>query len=372
VFGRVVNRRVSKVGVAIGAFASGLLVVWLLIWACYGFRFTPSNDPGARIDFPALVTMSARHDLISRDPSLRYLGDRTMNGLVEQWREPVYVRGLVWADGMKVLPEQFLGGLLDVYGWTRGRKAFLMGKKSLTGWWYYFPVTMAVKTPLAILVGCVAFLIWCFRSKKGGSAYSAWTMLALTVFPGMYLALAMASNVNVGLRHVLAVYPFIYISLGVFASRVWKSGEAVARLAIVILLAGLATETAFGYPDYISFFNLAVGGQRGGAALFRDTNIDWGQDLPALADWQKRHPDRQLYLLYWGSADPRYYGIHYVNLPQSMAPEDEARTSGLKPAYAISVSAMNEPETIRKVEERLGLVGKGEAELLHGSIYIFK
>lgn len=74
-------------------------------------------------------------------------------------------------------------------------------------------------------------------------------------------------------------------------------------------------ETLAGYPDYLAFFNLPSGGSRGGLSLLGDSNLDWGQDLPALADWQRQHPEPTLYLSYSGTADPAAYGIRYINLP---------------------------------------------------------
>src|ERR1700728_4879287 len=96
----------------------------------------------------------------------------------------------------------------------------------------------------------------------------------------------------------------------------WRAGQ----LAI-----GLITETAHAYPNYIPFFNIFCGGPRGGIRLLSESNIDWGQDLPRLAKWQSEHRDRPIYLLYWGSGDPQYYGISYVNLPESTAPPDLAK-----------------------------------------------
>ena len=56
--------------------------------------------------------------------------------------------------------------------------------------------------------------------------------------------------------------------------------------------------------------------------MLSDSNIDWGQDLKLLANWQKKHPDTPMYLWYFGTADPHYYGMHYINMPGSTAPAD--------------------------------------------------
>jgi hypothetical protein len=76
------------------------------------------------------------------------------------------------------------------------------------------------------------------------------------------------------------------------------------------LAIGLLAETAIAYPDFIAFFNQICGGPTGGIKLLGDSNLDWGQDLPLLAAWQRDNPAFKLYLSYFGSADPKYYGIH--------------------------------------------------------------
>src|SRR5262249_51970920 len=71
--------------------------------------------------------------------------------------------------------------------------------------------------------------------------------------------------------------------------------------------AGLVTETLAATPNFIAFFNLACGGPRGGIKLVGDSNLDWGQDLTLLRDWQRKHPDVKLHVIYFGGAAPPYY-----------------------------------------------------------------
>ena len=153
------------------------------------------------------------------------------------------------------------------------------------------------------------------------------------------MIVAMRSHLDLGIRHVLPVYPFLFIFLGVVAADAWKRFGQPAAWIISILILGLALETYGAYPNYIPFFNVAAGGYRGGVRLLGDSNIDWGQDLPDLADWQVHHPDRQLWLCYFGTVDPLYYGIHYINLPGSDAPPDQFGPNGLPPVFAISATA---------------------------------
>ena len=182
----------------------------------------------------------------------------------------------------------------------------------------------------------------------------------------------MSSNVNVGIRHILPIYPFLFIFLGITAASCWNSAKRAGRLIVTLLTIALAAETAFAFPNYIPFFNLFAGGSRGGLRLLGESNIDWGQDLPALAAWQKRHPDRPLYLLYWGSADPRYYGIHFINLPQSTAPADQTTPSPGRPVYALSAVVLTNPfvrESMKPLFD--SLLQQQPIAILNGSIYIY-
>jgi hypothetical protein len=94
----------------------------------------------------------------------------------------------------------------------------------------------------------------------------------------------------------------------------WK--VAATACAAVVGVA-LAIESFAIAPDYLTFFNVAAGGQRGGLNRLGDSNLDWGQDLPALAEYMKqpRNKDAVLYLSYFGMADPQSYGLRYINMP---------------------------------------------------------
>jgi hypothetical protein len=96
------------------------------------------------------------------------------------------------------------------------------------------------------------------------------------------------------------------------AVRRWKRP---VRLLLPGLLLALAVEVLAATPDFLSFFNTAAGGAGNGIRLLGDSNLDWGQDLPLLAAWQKEHPEEPLAVGYFGMVDPRFYGIHASALP---------------------------------------------------------
>src|SRR5205823_1042556 len=140
------------------------------------------------------------------------------------------------------------------------------------------------------------------------------------------------------------------------------------------LAAALAVETATAFPNYIPFFNVACGGARGGIKLLGDSNLDWGQDLPLLADWQRRHPDRELFLCYFGSAEPEYYGIKYTPLPGSDAPRDltDAKFPNRPGVIAISATHLQGIYLDEPLRNAYSLLSKQTPlDVLGGTIYLF-
>ena len=200
---------------------------------------------------------------------------------------------------------------------------------------------MAVKTPLATLAALATSAVYWGLFRRPFPRL--WNSLALLLVPIVYLATAMTSDLNLGIRHVLPVYPFFFIILGVTAADGLRRFPGLSKAITSLFLLGLVLETYSIYPDFIPFFNIAAGGWKNGPRLLGDSNVDWGQELPAIAQWQRQHPQYQLFLDYFGSADPRYFQIHYVNLPGSTAPEDEAAADSRPPVYAISGNATHDP-----------------------------
>ena len=112
---------------------------------------------------------------------------------------------------------------------------------------------------------------------------------------------------NPGIRRVLAALPFLLCFAGLaFAAPRPRWVTVVAAL----LLAGSAVEAVRAWPHHLAYLNDAVGGSRAGPRITDESNVDWGQELPRLAAWQREHaPDEALRLLYFGSAEPAAYGV---------------------------------------------------------------
>jgi hypothetical protein len=194
-------------------------------------------------------------------------------------------------------------------------------------------------------------------------AENRWTLVVLIVPPLVYAAVAVASNLNIGIRHIFPIYPFVFVATGVGLSRLWKVPRW--RFPLCFLGAMLIAETASAFPDYLAFFNVACRSQR--LYLLSDSNLDWGQDLPLLAAWQKSHEDVPLYLDYFGSADPHDYGIRFVDVRHA-APAPPKGPGML----AVSATYLQLHEFNRAAFRKLGAKWRDPPEgNLGGTIYLY-
>jgi hypothetical protein len=336
----IAQSRPTRLVVAAGIASVSCATSYFFIWACYRFRYAPSVDFNQTFDFSELSRVAAKHAAFDAYHAF-VLSGAQLQQWYDQWRPGAVFRLVLWIGNHRLLPQTWVEGFLFTWGTAPGREAFLLGTTAMSGRWYYFPIVMAVKTPLATLAALTISAVYWIINRRSLPRF--WDCLTLLILPVIYLAVAMSSDLNLGIRHVLPVYPFLFIILGITAADALRRYRRPATVVICLFLLGLLVETYTAYPDFIPFFNIAAGGWKNGPRLLGDSNVDWGQDLPALAQWQREHPQYQLFLDYFGSTDPRYYRIHYVNLPGSTAPIDETAIDSRPPIYALSGNASHYP-----------------------------
>lgn len=317
-----------------------MLAAYVFIWGCYGFRWGPSPDPALRLRLEVASVPWAQARTIIAHGAMSVPQDEFLRSM-KSWRPDRFIRTMFWLDNHHVFPEAWLSGFIITAAHAEVRTGYLMGHVSLVGWWYYFPLAMLFKTPLATLVGSfitgIVGIWWMARGNAWVARYY-WPACVLGITPLLYMASAMHSHLNLGIRHVLPVYPFLFILMGVTAAWALRRWPRSTCGIIGVLVLGLALETFAAFPNYIPFFNVAAGGWRGGLELLSDSNIDWGQELIDLADWQAGHKDRPLYLAYFGSADPAHYGISYVkmDLDSMRALQSKSGLGRTRPFFAMS------------------------------------
>ncbi|HVE72653.1 MAG TPA: glycosyltransferase family 39 protein [Thermoanaerobaculia bacterium] len=185
------------------------------------------------------------------------------------------------------MPALFSGVAQMLLHNASGHEAYLLGEFSKTGWWYYFPIAIAVKTPIAFLLIALAspFLV---PRRNAIAPLLAALMIVVACLP---------VKINIGIRHVLPIYPLLAVTAGCALAMLWPKRRAIviAVLAIEIIVSARA------HPDYIPYFNVFAGKEP--QRILLDSNLDWGQDLLRLEAKTRELKIEALRLSYFGTAD---------------------------------------------------------------------
>ncbi len=260
---RFPGRRAARAILLQGAIFAGL--AFLTVWAGYGFEIGTMVPSG--------------HRYVSR---FDMGGPRSAPNL------------LLGAAGARRLPaHRYAQGLIELLAHNiTGHRAYLLGKLDQHGWWYYFPFAVAVKTTLPLLM-LASLGVWLWRS---GVVYPA---LAVAVVIGS----SMPASLNIGVRHMLAVYPFFAI-LGAGAL---ASGRRWLTAAALVLAAWHGWESVRAHPDYLAYFNQIARGRE--EKFLLDSNLDWGQDLARLGRFAREKRIDAMHLRYFGTSSPAKMGV---------------------------------------------------------------
>ena len=343
------------------------------IWAVYGFRFQPTPEAGVYLNMTELSQKVLKNEKTVQE----YHGSPAPKPGDIQLTLPA--RAALFANNHHLFPQAFLAGFLFTYSNAMVRLAYLCGHISPVGWWWYFPFAILVKTPIATLLATAVAAWLAIRALRQGRFAEPgrqWSALCLAIPVAVFLASAMASSLNIGLRHVLAIYPFAFVAIGCVAASVWRTAQRNAKITIIGLGLLLAIESLSVFPDYIPYFNVIAANAPGGKlALLGDSNLDWGQDLLLLVDWQKQHPDEKLYLCYFGYADPTYYGLKYISLPGGYYYDTHRQWVDPSTPSVVAISASNLQGIL--LEDELGKYyaqwrNRKPIAVLGGSIYLYE
>ncbi|MEK7576107.1 MAG: hypothetical protein AAB482_00250, partial [Patescibacteria group bacterium] len=322
-------------------FAIGGLVIWVVyLWHV--------------LDYPQARQLSDAHSLIDTF-KVRFFVD------LDYW--------LIEHRLTRPLGQYLLGVMMVTQRTAGGNSAYFMGEVSSNGWLYYFPTLYVLKESLGFLlllattIGLATRRIFHAR-EKSWRLVREWirnnfTLFASLFFIVFYWALSIANPLNIGIRHVLPTFPFIYflvareLSLWVnkpisfenktifgYLSAIYNAIIAPIPKVFFITLACLwiVLGTLINFPYYLSYFNELAGGTANGYRFATDSNYDWGQDLKRLGDYMRAHQDQKIYLDYFGDsgggARDYYMGTQY---------QEWGSWKGVPPSgslFAISVNSL--------------------------------
>ncbi len=177
-----------------------------------------------------------------------------------------------------------------------GHDAVLFGAYSRYGFKLFFPVMLLLKTPLGILALVAAgYLALLFR-------WSSWpppVKIAFLAAPAI-VASCMTSSINIGLRHILPVYPILALAGALALTTAPRRIPAAALRAVLglALFVGVV-ESATAVADPLPWFNLLAPEPLDRVTV--DSDLDWGQNLYRLSKYLKEEKIEKLALHYFGS-----------------------------------------------------------------------
>jgi hypothetical protein len=234
---------------------------------------------------------------------------------------------------------------------TDGHPAFLLGENRMHGWWYYFPVAFALKTPLpTLLFLAIALLSPLFLRPRRfpNMAQGLRTWGPIVLFPLMYGISTLFSPLNIGYRHLLPVLPFLFVLVGRALCTIHHTSRFtlhVSRFTYSALLAWLALGTLRIAPHYLAYFNELAGGPDNGWRYLADSNTDWGQGYKDLARFQQERGVGKVYLsAFLPTYDPAIYGVVYEPLTPMWGNTPAVFPSRLNPPpgdYVISATTLD-------------------------------
>lgn len=305
----------------------------LLTWTVYGFEVKRFASDG-RIS--SALAKARRHvaaaDITVEPPltkALITLGNPdTVVGRILQRAAPAPVPAY-----------SYFSGLIDTSNHNYwGHSAFLLGQVRELGWWYYFPVAMAVKMPLiveAVLLFTAGWGIFAWWRRKPRSWRLPASFLYLGFPPLAFLTWSLTSHINIGVRHTLPVMVFFPLWAAMLLKQAWFTPRRAMATSLGIVIVLLAT-SLMAWPHTLAYFNAAAGGTSQGHTILQDSNLDWNQDT-----WRLLNYVQTEHLGSYGLAIPGgRTELFFKNA--SEVPTDDQVANSLAPSgtYLISAAAL--------------------------------
>jgi hypothetical protein len=284
-----------------------------------------------------LVLLEAAARLPDRKPYLRTVLRRVPLAVVSTYAclVAIYLGDFMLTSFL----EGAVSNILHARGGHYSAPAWLLGRTSADGFWYYFPVAFLIKTPAAlhilVLVALAGF--WTTRRQAGSLLQSP--LRGAVVAAAIFGCLLLIARLNIGFRHALPVLPFAFVVAAAGIARVWRMHGTAARAAIAGLLVVQAASVLSWYPHFIPYTSEYFAGRDRGHTRITDSSHDWGQGLPLLRRFMEDENVSAVYFSYFGSAVPEAYGIRYVPLRSFF--ELPATAAAAEAPRFVAISATN-------------------------------
>lgn len=250
---------ISTVGIVIS--------ILFLLTAAYGFNFATIYE----VDYnnPGKIEATMDH--------LRTI-ERIVPFIKLEFLESIY------KDVELPFPQYFKGFYDNVVKHNfHGHRTYLLGQPSNGGNPLYFPIAFLAKETVPFIIISVFTAMYmgvlAYRNREYIIRKRP-ALLPLITIPVVLTLLSLSSSINIGIRHLLPVYPFLTLaSAFVIVSLYEKFNHPNWYKYIVgILIASHIFLSVAHYPIYIAYFNQVVGQEKYNYLYLQDSNFDWRQE----------------------------------------------------------------------------------------------
>jgi len=321
---RVVNAWHGKALALAALFAVMAVLAYATVWAGYRFRWAAHADGSTKL---------VHFDYYAPPPP-----------------SPVYA----FLYNNRLLPQAYLEGSQYI-SVMMTRRSFLDGQRNWSPsdpehpsyWPHYFVMTTLYKTPVPMLIFFVLTVACAYWWSRKTWRHEIPLIAGMVI----YFGVASFASMNIGHRHILPVIPLAFIFVSKIATRL-RMRQRLDTGITAGIFAALLIWYAYGalsiYPNYLAYFNEIAGGPANGAEHLTDSNLDWGQDLILLKRYMDEHGIKEIHLVYFGNADPRYYGIKckFLTPPfwsdealDTIPPDGFSWVKGVKRGEYVAISA---------------------------------
>ena len=256
------------------------------VWAIYRFRFT------AR---PANLTL-----------------DPATNEYLQQLSSPLTRSVLLWVANHHLLPEAYLYGLADTKISAASLPSYLFGHLTHQASRWYYPASLLIKSTLPFLILLIVTIV-ALSARRWKIQREA---IVLVVPPVVLFVIASTSDIGIGFRHLLPIFPLLYILIAGCAAHLVNRHRKLAY-GLALLLLWQIGSSELSRPGLIAYANEAWGGPSKTHLYLTDSNTDWGQLLRYVKAYLDQHPNEPCYFAYFeqGPVDFHDYGIRCQVLP---------------------------------------------------------
>ena len=293
--------RIRQAARLFGACAAIAAVSVAVLWSFYGFRYA-ARPVGLQLIPPLPVYAGAL--------------------------KPFEQRVILLIARLHLLPESYLMGLVDIRVFAKNFNTFLLGRWYSHGIVWYFPAVITIKSTLGLLaaVALAGFALVTgkldAKFKRGTQAELARgrALLYLLLAAGVFLAIAIQNGLNIGVRHILPVYAIAVILAGAGLAALAVRSRAWMWVCVLLLAAHVASSLSV-FPNPIAYANEAWGGAQNTHLYLSDSNVDWGEELFQVKEWEDRHPGEECWFAssVGGVVPPLdLYGVRCHQLPNAM------------------------------------------------------